>query len=102
MEESPQELTALVRPFLTDAFRHELEDLPVGADHQREEQRTEPQRRVSEMATSKQRTAARRDIRKAARAAKRKRTVARLPKRTRTALGREGAKAAKRKRRAGR
>jgi hypothetical protein len=41
----------------------------------------------------------RRNIRKAAGAAKRKRTVAHLPKKTRTALGKEGAKAAKRKRR---
>jgi hypothetical protein len=50
------------------------------------------------MATRKQRAAARRNIKKAARAAKRKRTVAHLPKRTRTALGKEGAKAARRKR----
>jgi hypothetical protein len=52
------------------------------------------------MATSKQRRAARRNIKKAAGAARRKRTIARLPKRTRTALGREGAKAAARRRRA--
>ena len=51
------------------------------------------------MVTSKQRAAARRNIKKAAKAAKQKRTVAHLPKRTRTALGKEGAKAAKRKRR---
>jgi hypothetical protein len=50
------------------------------------------------MATSKQRSAARRNIKKAATAAKRKRTIAHLPEQTRTALGREGAKAAKRKR----
>ena len=50
------------------------------------------------MASPKQRAAARRNIKKAARAAKRKRTIARLPKRTRTALGKEGAKAARRKR----
>ena len=50
------------------------------------------------MASSKQRAAARHNIKKAAKAAKRKRTVANLPKRTRTALGKEGAKAAKRKR----
>jgi hypothetical protein len=42
------------------------------------------------MASSKQRVAARRNIKKAAAAAKRKRTVANLPKRTRTALGKEG------------
>jgi hypothetical protein len=51
------------------------------------------------MASSKQRRAARKNIKKAAKAAKRKRTVAHLPKRTRTALGKEGAKAAKRKKR---
>ena len=39
-----------------------------------------------------------RNLRKAVRAAKKKRTIAHLPKRTRTALGKEGAKAAKRKR----
>ncbi|HKY73261.1 MAG TPA: hypothetical protein VJL88_15180 [Nitrospira sp.] len=52
------------------------------------------------MATRKQRAAARRNVKKAATAAKRKRTVAHLPKRTRTALGKEGAKAARRKRQA--
>ena len=50
------------------------------------------------MASSKQRDAARRNIKKAAKAAKKKRTVAHLPKATRTALGKEGAKAAKRQR----
>ena len=49
------------------------------------------------MASLKQRVAALRNIKKAANAANRKRTVANLAKRTRTALGREGAKAAKRK-----
>jgi hypothetical protein len=52
------------------------------------------------MATGKQRGAARRNIKKAATAAKRKRTIANLPKRTRTALGKQGAKTAGRKRRA--
>jgi hypothetical protein len=50
------------------------------------------------MATAKQRSAARRNISKAAGAAKRKRTISKLSKKTRTALGKEGAKAAKRKR----
>ena len=50
------------------------------------------------MATGKQRAAARKNIRKAAEAAKRKKTIARLPRKTRTALGKEGAKAARRKR----
>ena len=49
------------------------------------------------MASRKQSTAARRNIRKAATAAKRKKTISKLPKKTRTALGQEGAKAAKRK-----
>jgi len=49
------------------------------------------------MASSKQRQAARRNIKKAAKAAKKKRTIAHLPKRTRTALGTEAAKAAKKK-----
>jgi hypothetical protein len=39
------------------------------------------------------------NIRKAARAARRKRTIAHLPKKTRRALGKEGSKAAKRKKR---
>jgi hypothetical protein len=51
------------------------------------------------MTSEKQRVAARRNIKKAAKAAKQKRTVAHLPKRTRTALGKEGAKAAKKKKR---
>ena len=51
------------------------------------------------MATSKQKAAARKNIKKAAAAAKRKKTIAHLPKKTRTALGKQGAKMAKRKRR---
>jgi hypothetical protein len=46
----------------------------------------------STMATAKQRAAARRNIKKAASAAKRKRTIAHLPKSTRTALGKQAAK----------
>jgi hypothetical protein len=53
------------------------------------------------MATAKQRTAARRNVRKAAAAARRKRTIAHLPKKTRTALGKQAAKVAKQKRRKG-
>jgi hypothetical protein len=49
------------------------------------------------MATPRQKAAARQNIKKAAGAARRKRTIARLPAKTRTALGKEGAKAAKRK-----
>jgi amino-acid N-acetyltransferase len=50
------------------------------------------------MATAKQRAAARRNIKKAAKAAKAKRTIAHLPKKTRRALGKQAAKVAKRKR----
>jgi hypothetical protein len=50
------------------------------------------------MTTRKQRVAAKRNIKKAVKAARRKRTVAHLPKKTRTALGKEGAKAARKKR----
>jgi hypothetical protein len=41
----------------------------------------------------------RKSIRKAAKAARRKRTIAHLPKKTRRALGKEASKAAKRKKR---
>jgi hypothetical protein len=41
------------------------------------------------MATAKQRAAARRNIKKAATAATRKRTIAHLPKLTRTSLGKQ-------------
>ena len=47
------------------------------------------------MATGKQRTAARRNIKKAATAAKRKQTLKHLPKKIRTALGKEAAKTRK-------
>ena len=49
------------------------------------------------MASQKQTTAARRNSRKAATAAKRKRTISKLPKRTRTALGKQASKVARRK-----
>jgi hypothetical protein len=52
------------------------------------------------MATAKQRTAARRNIKKATSAAKQTRTIAHLSKRTRTALGKQGAKTARQNRRA--
>jgi hypothetical protein len=51
------------------------------------------------MTTPKQRSAARRNIKKAGAAAKRKRTIAHLPKQTRTALGKQGAKVARQQRR---
>jgi hypothetical protein len=50
------------------------------------------------MATQKQREAARQNVKKAQSGARRKRSISNLPKQTRTALGREGAKAAARKR----
>jgi hypothetical protein len=50
------------------------------------------------MATSKQKAAARENIKRAATAAKKKKTISKLPKKTRTALGKQGAKMAKRKR----
>lgn len=53
------------------------------------------------MATERQRAAARKNIKKAAKAARAKKTISRLPKKTRTALGKQGAKMAKRKRRSG-
>ncbi len=48
------------------------------------------------MATKKQRDAARRNVKKAQTAAKEKRTIANLPKSTRSALGQQGAKGAQR------
>ena len=50
------------------------------------------------MPTEKQRSAARKNIRKAVSAAKKKRTIAHLTKSTRTALGKQAAKVAKQKR----
>jgi hypothetical protein len=44
------------------------------------------------MATQKQRSAARRNVKKAQRGAKQKQTLKDLPKSTKTALGREGTK----------
>ena len=49
------------------------------------------------MSSAKQRAAAKRNIKKAASAAKRKKTISKLPKRTRTALGKQGAKRARQK-----
>jgi hypothetical protein len=50
------------------------------------------------MATTKQRKAVRTNIKKAAQAARRKRTIAHLPKSVRTALGKQGAKVARQRR----
>jgi hypothetical protein len=51
------------------------------------------------MSSAKQRAAARRNIKKAASTAKSKKTIAHLSRKTRTALGKQGAKVAKRARR---
>ncbi len=51
------------------------------------------------MASKKQRNAARKNIKKAVAAAKKKRTIAHLPKSVRTALGKQGAKVARQRRR---
>lgn len=53
------------------------------------------------MATAKQRAAAKRNIKKAAGAAKAKKSIAGMPKSTRTALGKQGAAIAARKRTGG-
>jgi hypothetical protein len=50
------------------------------------------------MASQKQREAARKNVKKVQAGARKKKTIAKLPKKTRSALGREGAKAAARKR----
>lgn len=48
-------------------------------------------------ASERQRTAARRNVKKAARAAKNKRTISKLPKATRTALGKQANKVKRRR-----
>lgn len=53
------------------------------------------------MATQKQRSAAKRNVRKAIVAAKEQKTIAHMPKKTRTALGKQGAAVAQRKRTGG-
>ena len=49
------------------------------------------------MSSTKQKTAARRNVKKAVMAAKRKKTLSHLSKATRTALGKQRAKVAKRR-----
>ena len=49
------------------------------------------------MATTKQKTAARRNVKKAATAARKKRTISKLPKSTRTALGKQANKVKRQK-----
>jgi hypothetical protein len=54
------------------------------------------------MASTKQTNAAKKNIKKAASAAKRKRTIAHLPKSVRSALGKQASSVAKRKKKSGR
>lgn len=54
------------------------------------------------MASRKQKAAARRNVKKAASAAKKKRSISKLPKKTRTALGKQASKVARQKRSRGR
>jgi hypothetical protein len=51
-----------------------------------------------DMTTEKQRAAARRNVKKAAKTARAKKSIASMPKKTRTALGKQGAAMAERKR----
>ena len=53
------------------------------------------------MATEKQRQAAKRNVEKARKGAQKKRSIAHLPAKTRTALGKQGAAVAKRERSGG-
>jgi hypothetical protein len=53
------------------------------------------------MATTKQTQAAKRNVKKAQQAAKEKKTIAHLPAKTKSALGKQGAAVAQRKRRGG-
>jgi PhnB protein len=71
-------------------YEREREQPAAGAPRHQAEGRTK-------MATAKQKTAARKNIKKAAKAAKSKKTISKLPKKTRTALGKQGAEMAKRK-----
>jgi len=62
---------------------------------------SQAKKREADMATSKQTRAARRNVTKAQDAASSKRTIAHMPKKTRTALGKQGAAVAQRKRTGG-
>jgi hypothetical protein len=53
------------------------------------------------MATSRQRSAARKNIRSAIKAAKKRKTLTKLPKRTRTALGKQANKVKRQRRQSG-
>jgi hypothetical protein len=53
------------------------------------------------MATEKQREAAKKNVRKAAKAARERKSLAKMPKETKTALGKQGAAVARRKKEGG-
>ena len=53
------------------------------------------------MATTKQKTAARKNVKEAATGARKKRTISKLPKSTRTALGKQANKVKRQKSRSG-
>jgi hypothetical protein len=55
-------------------------------------------RSLGRMTTPRQKAAARRNVKKAAAAARRKKTISKLPKKTRTALGKQANKVKRQKR----
>jgi hypothetical protein len=87
---------SFVDPIREESIIHRLSNLREAASNGSEQVQglTEIQ-----MASTRQRNAARQNIKKAAAAARRKRTIAHLPKSVRTALGKQGASVAKKKRR---
>jgi hypothetical protein len=90
-------VTALLKTFSSDQLeRHGAAPGALAAVYQLEYSLSATE---IAMASAKQKAAARRNIKKAASAARKKRTIAHLPKKTRTALGKQGAKVAKQKRR---
>jgi len=78
---------------------HGLRELSQTTGHQRAEMKSGIA--GGSMATSKQKHAAEKNIKKAAAVARKRRTIAHLPKSTRTALGKQAASVAKKKRTAG-
>jgi hypothetical protein len=95
------EKRGLTRDALPGVWRHAIR---VDVNHCSRSERPRIESRVQEetpMATQKQRTAAKRNVRKAIAGAKAKKSIASMPKKTRTALGKQGAAVAKRKRTGG-
>jgi hypothetical protein len=62
---------------------------------------THPHNLGAAMATEKQREAAKKNVRKAAKAAREQKSLAKMPKETKTALGKQGAAVARRKKEGG-